>query len=166
MKGRSERPVMNGQIRHGQVMLIGADGENLGVVDRDDAISRAVNLNLDIMVVNDKPEIPVCRLIDYGKYKYEQKVKKKNNKKQGKRKEIFLSLNIGEHDQKTKLKKVIGFLEKRMEVVIGIKLKGRYRGRSDLAKNKIIEALQSESIDIDDNNWRISGNNVAVLLTP
>jgi len=166
MKGRSERPVMNGQIRHGQVMLIGADVENLGVVDRDDAISRAVNLNLDIMVVNDKPEIPVCRLIDYGKYKYEQKVKKKNNKKQGKRKEIFLSLNIGEHDQKTKLKKVIGFLEKRMEVVIGIKLKGRYRGRSDLAKNKIIEALQSESIDIDDNNWRISGNNVAVLLTP
>jgi translation initiation factor IF-3 len=157
---------MNDQIKNSKVVLIGSGGENFGVVERADALSKASDLDLDVIVVNDKPDVPICKLIDYGKYKYEQKIKKKNNKKNLKRKKIFLSLNIGEHDQKIKLKKVIGFLEKKMEVVVEIKLKGRYRGRSDLAKNKIIEALQSESIDIDDNNWRISGNNVAILINP
>jgi len=170
MKTYSDRPVMNDKIKHDRVVLIGEDGENLGVVAIKDALNRAGDLGLDVIVVNDKLDVPVCKIMDYGKHKYEEKVKRKNNKRVskrvGKRKEIFLSLNIGEHDKRTKLRKVVCFLEKNMEVVIGIKLKGRYRGRSDLAKDKIIEALKSESIDIDDNNWRISGNNVAILVKP
>ncbi len=159
--------LVNDQINHDRLRVIDNNGNNLGIINKKDALKKASENGLDLVMVHcPKNDHPTCRIIDYGKHKYKQAIKNKKKPKQNKRKEIFLSINIGEHDRSTKLKKVINFLDKKMEVVVGIKLKGRYRNKSDLAKSKLIEALQLADIDIDDNNWRESKWSVAVLIVP
>jgi len=165
---KKDKILVNDQIKSREVRVISENGDNLGIIDRRDAILMAENSELDLVLMGGvDDDYPVCKIIDYGKYKYNQKVKKKNKPKQNKRKEIFIkTVNIGDHDMKIKLRKVLGFLDRKMEVVIGIRLKGRYTGRTDLAKDKLIESLRSEDIRIDNNNWRISKNLVAILLSP
>ncbi len=159
--------LVNDQINHDRLIVIDNNGDNLGVINKKDALKKASENGLDLVMVNcPRNDHPTCKIIDYGKYKYKQAIKNKKKPKQSKRKEIFLSINIGEHDKNTKLKKVVNFLDKKMEVVVGIKLKGRYRNKLDLAKSKLIEALRSINIDIDDNNWRESKWSVAVLIIP
>jgi len=165
---KKDKTLVNDQIKNREVRVISEGGENLGIIDRRDAMRLAGDAGLDLVLmsgVND--DCPVCKIIDYGKYKYNQKIKKRNKPKQNKRKEIVIkTVNIGDHDMKIKLRKVTGFLEKKMEVVIGIRLRGRYTGKTNLAKDKLVESLQSEGISIDDNNWRISDKLVAILLSP
>jgi translation initiation factor IF-3 len=164
------RVLVNEQIKHDSIRVIDSNGDNLGILDKKEALHKALDLGLDLVMVhssnNPDDDYPICKIMDYGKYKYNQKVKGKKSSRHTKRKEIFLSMNIGDHDKKTKLRKIVTFLEKKIEVMVSIRLKGRYRGRSALAKNKLIDALQSESISIDDNNWRVSNNTVSVLINP
>jgi translation initiation factor IF-3 len=165
---KKDKILINDQIKNREVRVISEGGENLGIINRIDAIRLAEDAELDLVLMGgSSDDYPVCKIIDYGKYKYNQKIKKRNKPKQNKRKEIFIkTVNIGDHDMKIKLRKVVGFLEKKMEVVIGIRLKGGYTGRTNLAKDKLTESLQAEGIHIDDNNWRISNNLVAILLSP
>jgi len=163
---KKEKILVNDQIKHREIRVIGEDGKNLGVIDREDAMNIAESAELDLVMMSCPADgYPVCKIIDYGKFKYNQKIKKKNKSKQNKRKEIVIkTINIEDYDMKIKLKKVSEFLEKNMEVVIGIRLRGRYRGRIEQAKDRLTKSLESEGIVFDDNNWRISDNLVALLL--
>ncbi len=105
--------------------MVGADGAQLGIMATLDAIAQAADANLDLVEVapNEKP--PVCRIMDYGKYKYEKKKKASQNTHHTKTKEIRLRPKTGEHDISFKVKKAIGFLKHKDKVQVSVIFRGR-----------------------------------------
>ena len=127
---------VNEQIRVPEVFLVDEDGNALGRISRDEALSRARSAELDLVEVSPKAQPPVCKIIDYGKYKYEQEKQAKKQRAKNKaqdQKEIRLSLNIEENDLKVKSKKAQEFLEKRHKVKVNLMLKGREMAFKDKA---------------------------------
>ncbi len=118
---------INNQIRISQVRVISEDGEQLGIISTEQALTRARDVGLDLVEVapNEKP--PVCRIMDYGKYKYE-KSKKKHGQgagHHGKTKEIRLRPKTGEHDIGFKVKQAVGFLKHKDKVQVSVIFRGR-----------------------------------------
>lgn len=118
---------INNHIREKHVRVISDEGEQLGVLTMDDALSRAQDVGLDLVEVapNEKP--PVCRIMDYGKYKYEKSKKKQSQSSSGhgKLKEIRLRPKTGEHDIEFKVKQAVGFLKHKDKVQISVIFRGR-----------------------------------------
>jgi translation initiation factor IF-3 len=116
---------VNDQIRVTPVRVVGADGTQLGIMATQDAIAKALEASLDLVEVapNEKP--PVCRIMDYGKYKYEKKKKASQNTHHTKTKEIRLRPKTGEHDIGFKVKKAIGFLKHKDKVQVSVIFRGR-----------------------------------------
>ncbi len=111
----SKDMMINEQIRAREVRLVGANGDQLGIKSRNDALDLAANLNLDLVLVAPNAKPPVCRIMDYGKFRFEQQKKEKEQRKNQKvisMKEVRLSPTIDEHDFNTKLRNAIKFLEK------------------------------------------------------
>ena len=109
---KDERPI-NEMIQAAEVRLIGAEGEQIGVVTRDDALDRSANLGLDLVIVADNADPPVCKIMDYGKFKYEEQKKKNEARKKQKTidvKEIKLRPNIDSHDYDVKMRSMVKFL--------------------------------------------------------
>src|SRR5690625_1723529 len=99
--------IVNEQIRSKEVRLIGKDGEQMGVISRDEDLSRSEQEELDLVLVSPNAKPPVPRIIDYGKYRYEQQKREKEQRKNQKTvnvKEIRLSPTIDDHDFDTKLR--------------------------------------------------------------
>ncbi|MCC6509153.1 MAG: translation initiation factor IF-3 [Pirellulaceae bacterium] len=118
---------VNNQIRISQVRVISEEGEQLGILQTDDALARARDVGLDLVEVapNEKP--PVCRIMDYGKYKYEKSKKKHGqaHAHHGKTKEIRLRPKTGEHDIGFKVKQAKGFLQHKDKVQVSVIFRGR-----------------------------------------
>jgi translation initiation factor IF-3 len=141
------RTRVNEGIRCPTIMLIDHEDRNLGIKSPYEALqmARAVNLDLVEVAANAKP--PVCRIMDFGKYKYEQKLKEKEAKKNQKNtapKELKLSPTIGDHDLETKLKSAREFLEEGHRVIFTLVYKKRQNAHKDLGfkvLEKIITAL-------------------------
>ncbi len=130
MKDKRELLLINEQIRAQRVQLIDRKGENLGVVSRGEALRRAVDENLDLVMIADKGKdgVPVVKIMDFGKVLYERKKKSTQARKKQKTvqiKEIKLSPKIGEHDYQTKMKHVVEFLKEGKKVKITLFFKGR-----------------------------------------
>ena len=109
---KDERPI-NETIVASEVRLIGADGEQIGVVTREDALNRAAHIGLDLVIVADNADPPVCKIMDYGKFKYEEQKKKNEARKKQKTidvKEIKLRPNIDSHDYDVKMRSMLIFL--------------------------------------------------------
>ena len=120
-----------------QVRLVGPDGNQLGVVNIEKAQERASQYELDLVEVAPQASPPVCRIIDFSKFKYDQEKKEREAKKHqshGKLKEIRIKPNIGEHDYQVKLKQVISFLKKRDKVKINLFFRGRQFEHMDLGR--------------------------------
>jgi len=135
---------VNEQIRVSPVRVIGADGAQLGILPTDQAIARARETDLDLVEVapNEKP--PVCRIMDFGKYKYEKGKKSHQHTHQPKIKEIRLRPKTGEHDIDFKVKQARGFLEHKDKVIVSIVFKGREMAHVDEGRkvmNHVIEQL-------------------------
>ncbi len=137
MKDNKELPLINAQIRAPQVQVINKDGENLGVISRGEALRRAEDAGLDLVLLADKGSegVPVVRIMDFGKVLYERKKKSVLAKKKQKTvqvKEIKLSPKIGEHDFLTKIKHALEFLNagKRVKVTLF------FKGRENIAKQE------------------------------
>ena len=115
---------INDAIRASSVRVIAQDGESLGIISVDEALTKARDAELDLVEVapNEKP--PVCRIMDYGKYKYE-KNKRRNHPHQTKTKEIRLRPKTGEHDIDFKVKRAIGFLQHKDKVQVTVIFRGR-----------------------------------------
>ncbi|HEX3298999.1 MAG TPA: translation initiation factor IF-3 [Actinomycetota bacterium] len=141
---------MNDRIRSPQVRLVGADGQQIGVVDTRDALSQARALDLDLVEVAPQADPPVCRIMDYGKYKYERDVKLKEARKKQSRtglKEIKFRPKIDPHDYATKKGHVTRFLSAGNKVKITIMFRGREMAHTELGR-KILDRLVGDLGDL------------------
>lgn len=120
--------LVNERIRFNEVLLIGPDGEKLGVMSSQKALYEARDRDLDLICVSPNAKPPVCKIVNYGKYRFQKQKKAKEAKKNQKiieTKEIQLSPKIGEHDIQTKVKACNKFLQEGNKVKVGVKFKGR-----------------------------------------
>ena len=119
---------INEEIRDKEVRVIGADGSQLGIIPTRDAMARAIEANLDLVKIAPQATPPVCRIMDYGKYRFEQAKREKESRKNQKTievKETRLSLNIDTHDFDTKVNQTKKFLAAGNRVKVSIRFRGR-----------------------------------------
>ena len=129
-----------------EVRVVGENGEQLGVLATADALKRAEEAGLDLVEVAPTAVPPVCRIMDYSKYKYEQEKREKEARKKQKvihLKEIRLGPKIGEHDYQFKLRNLEDFLKRGDKVKITMMFKGREMAHIDLGR-KILDRLSSD----------------------
>jgi len=161
---------INERIRVPKVRLIGADGEQLGIVETPEALKRAQEADLDLVEVAPNSKPPVTRLLDYSKYKYEQEQKQKAARKhqtQVNVREIKLRPKIADHDYETKKGHVERFLNQRNKVKITIMFRGREqahpeRGRDLLAR--LVEDL--DGLATIESEPLQEGRNMSMMLAP
>jgi len=137
---------INNRIRVREVRVVGEAGEQLGVLATPDALKRAEEAGLDLVEVAPTAVPPVCRIMDYSKYKYEQEKREKEARKKQKvvhLKEIRLSPKIGEHDYQFKVRNLEDFLKRGDKVKVTMMFKGREMAHVDLGR-KILDRLASE----------------------
>ena len=137
---------INNRIRSKEVRAVGEAGEQLGVLATLDALKMAEEAGLDLVEVAPTAAPPVCRIMDYSKYKYEQEKREKEARKKQKivhLKEIRLSPKIGEHDYQFKVRNLEDFLKRGDKVKITMMFKGREMAHVDLGR-KILERLSSD----------------------
>lgn len=128
----SKQQRINESIRVTPIRVIAEDGEQLGVIDTEVALTRAKEAGLDLVEVAPLEKPPVCRIMDYGKFKYQQKKRQnKGHVHQVQNKEIRLRPKIGEHDFITKVNRAKGFLEKRDKVQFSVIFRGRENAHVD-----------------------------------
>jgi translation initiation factor IF-3 len=138
---------INEQIKESKVQVIDDQGEKRGVMSIHDALDLAYDKKLDLVLVAPNAEIPVCKIMNYGKYKFEQSKKEKEAKKKQKTfeiKEIRITPNIEQHDFEFKLKNAQRFIEDGNKVKITVRFRGRemnYVKLGEQVLNKFIEAL-------------------------
>ncbi|MCD6257082.1 translation initiation factor IF-3 [Candidatus Aerophobetes bacterium] len=140
---------VNEEIRASKVRLIDAQGRQMGIFSREQALEIARKEELDLVEVAPQANPPVCRLLDYGKFKYQlDKKRKKNRKKQTSDtlKEIRLSYKIGDHDLQIKVKKVQQFLKEGHRVKLSI----RFRGRENIYKEEGKQLLEKVAKEVED----------------
>ena len=126
---------INEEIRDKEIRVIGADGAQLGIMSARDALNLAAEKNLDLVKIAPQATPPVCKIIDYGKYRFEQAKREKEAKKNQRVveiKEIRLSLNIDTHDFETKRNHAIRFLNDGNKVKVSIRFRGREMGHPEL----------------------------------
>ena len=137
---------INNRIRVREVRVVGEAGEQLGVLATPDALKRAEEAGLDLVEVAPTAVPPVCRIMDYSKYKYEQEKREKEARKKQKivhLKEIRLSPKIGEHDYQFKVRHLTDFLKKGDKVKVTMIFRGREMAHIDLGR-KILDRLSSD----------------------
>jgi translation initiation factor IF-3 len=140
----------NDRIRVPEVRLIGPDGNQLGVVAIQKAQELANQDELDLVEVAPSANPPVCRIIDFSKFKYDQEKKEREAKKhqrQGRLKEIRLKPNIDSHDYETKVKQAIAFLKKKDKVKINLFFRGRQMEHLDLGRKVLDKFIMDTQND-------------------
>lgn len=146
-KPNQPKELINEFIRFPQVRLIGPEGEQLGVMSSREAQLKANEYNLDLYCVAPTATPPVCKILNYGKFRYEQQKKAKENRKNQVKievKEIQLTPQIGLHDMETKARAAIKFLEQGNKIKVGVRYRGRQMTHLEVgeeALNKFIELL-------------------------
>lgn len=150
----NKRTRLNEDIRAAELRVIGEDGQQLGVLSRDEALKAAELAGLDLVEISPDAKPPVAKIIDWGKYNYQrtkQLQKSKRNAKSLEVKQIRLGLKISDHDLGVKLKKVIKFLEDGHKVKIAVVYRGRENAHRDIGfklADKVIETL-GDKIAVD-----------------
>ena len=162
--------IMNDQIRSKEVRLIGKDGEQVGVVSRDEALNMAEQAELDLVLVSPNAKPPVARIIDYGKFRYEQQKREKEQRKNQKTvsvKEIRLSPTIDDHDFDTKLRQARGFIADDDKVKVSIRFRGRAIMHKDLGR-EVIDRFAEGMKDIADiqSRAKMEGRSMFMMLAP
>jgi translation initiation factor IF-3 len=160
---------INEQIRISPVRLIGPEGEQFGVVPTSQALEKARDLGLDLVEVAPTERPPVCKIMDYGKFRYEKSTKeaKSNKQPQQKRKEIRLSPMTGDHDIETKLGHARKFLEQHNKVFIRVRFRGRELQHIDEGR-RVMSHMIEKLADISkiEQSARMEGKQMTALLAP
>lgn len=158
----------NERIRVPRVRLIGADGKQIGVVPTDEALKLAKSAGLDLVEVSAGTKPPVCRILDFGKYMYEESKKQKGHKTTApKLKEVKFRIGIEEHDYITKVRRAEEFLSKNSKVKVTLMFRGRellYKDRGFEVVKRVIKDL--EEMASPDAPPRLVGRNITFTLTP
>ena len=161
--------MINEQIRDKEVRLIGEDGEMIGIVSAKEAQKLAREAELDLVKISPNAKPPVCKIIDYGKYKYELARKEKEAKKKQKVieiKEVRLSPNIEENDLKTKANSARKFLTKGDRVKVTLRFRGREMAHIQSSKHVLDDFAQLLSdVAVIDKAPKLEGRNMTMFLT-
>ena len=164
-----ELPI-NEEIREKEVRVIGASGDQLGVLSLNDALDAATKANLDLVMISPKAVPPVCKIMDYGKYRFEQAKKEKEIKKNQKVvtiKEVRHSVNIDTHDFNTKLNQAIKFLKAGDKVKVSVRFRGREMAHTNLGAdtlNRFGEAITE--VGNVDKPPKMEGRSMVMFLGP
>ena len=152
--------MINEQIRDKEVRLIGEDGEQLGIVSSRDALKMAEEAGLDLVKIAPTAKPPVCKIVDYGKYRYELARKEKDIK------EIRLSPNIDTNDLNTKIGAARKFLTKGDRVKITLRFRGREMAHMNNSKHILDDIAQSLSdIAVVEKAPKVEGRSMTMFLT-
>ncbi|MFI3231095.1 MAG: translation initiation factor IF-3 [bacterium] len=162
--------MINEQIREKEVRVIADDGEQLGIISTKEAQAIADGKELDLVKISPTAKPPVCRIMDYSKYKFDKAKKEKEARKKQKvvsLKELRLSPNIDKHDVQVKVKKAIDFLKNGDKVKISIRFKGREFGHTDIAKGIMNDfAEQVSEYGVVDKPPKMEARSMAMFLAP
>lgn len=161
---------INDEIRAREVRLVGEEGEQLGIVQISDALRIALEKSVDIVEIAPTAKPPVCKLMDYGKYKYEQAKRDKEARKKQRTteiKEVKLRPNIEDHDFETKARNAQRFLADDDKVKVTIMFRGREVTHPDLGKTlcvRLAEFCKAEATI--EREAKLEGRNMIMILTP
>ncbi len=162
--------MINEEIKDRQVRVIDSNGEQLGVMPIAEALALADQKQLDLVKIADKTEIPVCKLLDYDKHRYEQSKYEREMRKKQKvviLKEVQLSVTIEENDLLTKVKRAIKFLETGDKVKVVIRFRGRQIAHTDIATNLMRDfAKRASEVSTIQKEPLVEGRNMIMILAP
>ena len=158
----------NHRIRAPQIRVIGPDGSQVGVMTSDQGIKLAAQYGLDLVEVAPSATPPVCRILDFGKYMYEESKKTKSSKSSSaKLKEIELTPRIDPHDLATKLRHAEEFLFHGNKVKLKLKFRGREMAHTDVGFEIVKKAMEDLGmIGHPDSDAKLNGRNIIVMLSP
>jgi len=161
---------INEAIRAKEVRVVDPDGEQLGIKPIDEALDIAEEMDLDLVEVAPQAKPPVCKIMDYGKYRYEQTVKMKEaRKKQSvvQYKEMKLRPKIDRHDYEVKRKHIIRFLESGYKVKVTIMFRGREMSHTELGRNLLDQlAEELQELGVVESNPKLDGRNMQMVMAP
>ncbi len=166
----SKELTINENIRAREVRLIDSNGDQLGVKSRQEALKIAEMRDLDLVLVAPRAKPPVCRIMNYGKYRYEQQKKEQEARKKQKViqvKEVRFTPGIGDHDFNTKLRNARRFLEKGDKVKASVRFRGRAITHKDLGR-EVLDRLAEELKDVAtiETKAKMEGRNMFMMLAP
>lgn len=169
-KRNRQLPQINDNIRYPQVRVIDTEGEQLGIVSPEEGQRIAEEKDLDLVLVSDKADPPVCRIMDYGKYKYEQERRAKEAKKKQHNvevKEVKMRYKIDEHDYDVRINQAKRFLKGGDKVKATINFRGREIQHTELAR-ELLERMAEDLKDTAEIQQapKREGRNMIMLLSP
>ena len=166
---KSNELEINEQIRDKEIRLIGADGAQMGIMSPRDAMKMAIDKDLDLVKVAPQAKPPVCKILDYGKYRFEMQKKEKEAKKNQKvveLKEIRLSLNIDTNDFNTKVNQAEKFLKAGHKIKVSIRFRGREMAHTNLGlevEKRFADALPDAQVD---KAPKLEGRSMQMFMSP
>lgn len=167
---KDDGPRINEQIRSETVRLVDADGEQLGVVPTREALEKAEEAGLDLVEVSPNADPPVCKILDYGKFKYEQQKKAAEARKKQKTvdvKEVKIRPGIEKHDYEVKMRNARRFLENGDKVKVTMRFRGREMAHQDIGLN-LLKKMEEELVEIGKIEMapRLEGRQMIMVLAP
>ena len=169
---KSKDSLINEQIRAKEVMVIGPKGEQLGTKNIKDALTLASYAGFDLVLINPNGNPPVCKIMDYNKFKYENKKRTKENLKKQREanlemKEYRLSVTIDVHDFNTRVRNSAKYLEKGHKVKATIRFKGREMAHPELGRDVLMRfATAQENVAIIEQQPKLDGRIMSLILGP
>ena len=163
-------PRINEAIRAREVRLIDETGQNVGVVTKIDAMERATNAGLDLVEVSPDAEPPVCKIMDFGKFKYQEQKKAaeaRKNQKIVEIKEIKMRPSIDDHDYDVKMKAIRRFFEEGDKVKVTLRFRGREMAHQELGY-QLLQKVKGELLEISkvESEPRLEGRQMVMVLAP
>ncbi len=167
---RETGPRVNEKIRSPEIRLIGADGENVGVVSPDRALDMADEAGLDLVEISPNASPPVCKIMDYGKFKYEQQKRESEARKKQKIievKEVKFRPNTDTHDYDVKMRNVFKFLENGDKVKVTLRFRGREMAHQNLGR-ELLERVADDIQDVGkvENMPKMEGRQMIMMIGP
>ena len=161
---------MNEEITNSEVRLIDAEGENQGVVKTEEALEKASDAGLDLVEVSPNADPPVCKILDYGKYKYQAQKKAAESRKKQKTidvKEVKMRPGIEDHDYQVKIRNMKRFFEEGDKVKVTLRFRGREMAHQDLGL-KVLERVRDEMEPIAkvEQNPKMEGRQMTMVMAP
>ena len=168
--GKKDNIQINEEIHDKELRIIGSDGQQLGIMSAKDALNLAEQKNLDLVKIAPHSNPPVCKIMDYGKYRFEQAKREKEARKNQRVvdiKEVRLSLNIDTHDFNTKLNNALKFIKHGDKVKVSIRFRGREMGHPEIGREtmKRFSDACSETAVIE-KPAKLEGRNMLMFLAP
>ncbi len=161
---------INEEIRGKELRVIDSDGSQLGILSSQQALALAEEKNLDLVMISPQAKPPVCKIMDYGKYRFEQARREKERRKNQKVvdiKEVRLSLNIDTHDFNTKLNHALKFISKGDKVKVSIRFRGREMGHPELG-TEIMKRFADACAEVAvvEKQPKLEGRSMLMFLAP